>query len=404
MSRHGRGEEGMALLVVMVLMGVMLTTGLALVSRVDTQTSMSKRERVRDSSFNLAESVLNAQTFALARDWPGKGAVTSQYPACSQASVVARCPNNASLVQGGSTDLAGATWTTTVRDNGDSPSENFYSETPNPAQPGYDKNADGKIWVRARAVVQGRPRTLVALVRTEQQEEDIPHSALQAGSLTISNNGNKELIASGGGTVSVRCNPIGNYSGKDCVGHSVTSQSALTSLLNGRLAAQITGTTPLYNQPSGSAMTPEARARLKATAIADGTYYASSCPTAAQLTGHIVYVDATGNCGYTSNSQFNSAAAPGVLILDHASLSLGGTSNFYGVVYAANTLNLNAAMVQTQGNSQVTGGVLIDGADGQFVVGSSGDNIVFDLNAFRSVSSYGSAGVIQNTWREIKAG
>jgi hypothetical protein len=151
-------------------------------------------------------------------------------------------------------------------------------------------------------------------------------------------------------------------------------------------------------------MTAEARARLKATAIANGTYYATTCPTAAQLTGQVVYVDVTGSCGYTSNSQFNSAAAPGVLILDHATLSLGGTCNFFGVVYAANASNLAADMVQTQGNSVVTGGVVIDGAAGQFVVGSSGDNIVFDLNAYRAVASLGSAGIIQNTFREIKAG
>lgn len=148
-------------------------------------------------------------------------------------------------------------------------------------------------------------------------------------------------------------------------------------------------------------MTAEARARLRATAIANGTWYAG-CPTAAQLTGKVVYIE-SGVCSYGSNGQYNTPQAPGALIINAGSISFGGTSNFYGVVYNANTTNASATSVETKGNAQVTGGVLIDN-NGQMVVGSSGLNIVFDVNAYQSVASYGSAGVIQNTWREVKAG
>ncbi len=407
MSRRGSGEEGMALLVVMVLMGVMLTVGFAIASTVDTQAGESRKQRVRDSSFNLAESALNAQIFALARDWPGLGAAKVPptilpYPACTQASATPRCPDNAALVAGGSPDLAGATWQTSVRDNGAVSAPDFYSDASSALQPGYDANNDGRVWVRARAVVQGRPRTLVGLVRAEKQEEDLPHAALLAGSLDITNNGKKELIRSAGAPVRVRCNPISvGFLGKSCVGQAVSSALDLTNLLTGRLATQISGTSPVSVPTAPAAMAPEARARLKATAIANGTYYAA-CPTAAQLTGQIVYV-ATGNCSYTSNTQFNSAQAPGVLIMESGTLAFGGTSNFFGVVYHANLLNVSTTAVETQGNARIRGGVLIDGM-AQFEVGSSGLNIDFDLNAYRAVSSYGSAGVIQNTFREIQAG
>jgi hypothetical protein len=152
----------------------------------------------------------------------------------------------------------------------------------------------------------------------------------------------------------------------------------------------------------GAAMTAEARARLKATAIAGGTYYAG-CPTAAQLAaGEVVYVE-SGNCVYDGNTQFHSTQAPGVLILNAGSVTFDGTTRFYGVVYNANTTNLTAAGVKTLGNAQIKGGVVIDGG-AQMVIGSSQLNIEFDLNAYRAVASYGSAGVIQNTWREIRAG
>lgn len=401
MRTRTHGEEGIALLVVMVLMGVMLTTGLALVSTVDTQTSASQKERTRDSAFNLAESALNAQIFLLGRDWAGLGTAGTPYQPCTQASSTTRCPDNASLVQSGSPDLAGATWTTSVRDNSATGGVDFYSDTQSATQPPYDSNDDGRLWVRAQATIQGRTRTLVGLVRSERQEEDLPHAALIANSLDITNNGNKELIRSGNGTVAVRCNPFNsalpNY--RDvCLGHALTGANKTQAKLLANLAAQITGTTPTWDYTGGAAMTPEARLRLKATAIADGTYF-TGCPTAAQLTGDVVYIE-SGNCTYVSNSQFNSAQSPGVLIIASGSISFGGTSNYYGVVYNA-TVGPAAQAVQTQGNAQITGGVIIDG-NGEMVVGSSGLNIQFDLNAYRAVASYGSAGVIQNTWREIK--
>lgn len=406
MSDRRSGEDGMALLVVMVLMGVMLTAGFAIASTVDTQTGASQAERVRDSAFNLAESALNAQIFALGRDWPGLGAArvpptTLPYGTCTQASTSTRCPDNAYLSQGGSPDLTGATWETTVRDNGPvgAPSS-FYSDTQSPPYPGYDANNDGKVWVRAQAVAQGRKRTLVALVRSEQQEEDLPHAALIAGSLKITNNGNKELIRSNNGLVAVRCDPLADPLAP-CLGHALLPPNGSLTALLGTLANQVSGATPVSDPALGAAMTPEARARLKTTAIANGSYYAS-CPTEAQLSGQIVYVE-SGNCTYAGNAQFNTPQAPGVLVMNAGTVTFDGTTKFYGVVYNANTANSTSAGVKTQGNALINGGVIIDG-NAQMTVGSSALNIQFDLNAYRAVASYGSAGVIQNTWREIRAG
>jgi hypothetical protein len=144
-------------------------------------------------------------------------------------------------------------------------------------------------------------------------------------------------------------------------------------------------------------MTAEARARLKATAIADGTYY-TGCP--ASLTGRVVYIEA-GNCSYTGNNVFNSSAQPGFVIQNSGTMYIGGTVNFYGVIYQVNATALTSAVMQVQGNAQIFGGVLVDG-QATTIAGSSKVNIVLDPAAFDAVASYGSAGVIQNTWREIK--
>lgn len=393
------GESGFALLTTMAVLVFMLTAGLSLAAIVDTQTGASAAQRHRDSAFNLAESVMAAQVFALAREWPGVGTAATPYTSCTQTSTSTRCPGT-TVIQGTvSPDVqTGATWQTSVHDNNAVGGQSFYSDALILARPGYDANGDGRVWVRAQATTRGRSRLLVALVAAEQQEEPIPHGALIADRLTISNNGNKTLIAANGALVGVHCMILASDS-TPCLGHTLSGSNGTLAKLMANLATQISGTTPQTGYTGGVAMTAEGRARIKATAIANGSYYAS-CPSAAQLNAQVVYVE-SGDCSYTSNSQFNSATAPGFLLVNSGSVSFGGTSNFYGVIYNANAANSSGHIVSTQGNSQITGGVLIDGA-GRFEVGSSGLNIVFDPNAYASVRSYGSAGVIQNTWREIK--
>ena len=43
---------------------------------------------------------------------------------------------------------------------------------------------------------------------------------------------------------------------------------------------------------------------------------------------------------------------------------------------------------------------MVDG-NGGVLAGSSGTNIVFDPRAFDGARSFGTAGIVQNTWREI---
>ena len=398
-SRLVEDEGGWALLTALLLMVVMLIGGLSLLRAVDTQTDSSKVERQRETAFNLAEGALNAQMFALSRDWPGPGMVSNPYPAwCTPSVDVPRCPSSPALTSAfANVDAPGATWTTTVRDDGASPLATYYDDATIASQPNYDANDNGRVWVRAQATAKGRTRTLVALVRLELQEEDIIHAAVSAGRLVLTNNGSKPLI-DGGGPVIVRCSPTINEP-TACLGQPVGSGSIKdTSDLMSFLQTQVPGTTPTWNTSLPPAMTPTALARLRQTAIGDGTYY-DTCPPDSKLTGDVVWIE-DGNCA-PGPGTINSPDKPGMLILNKGTIDFEAQTDFYGVIYAPNVLNRTDAVVKVHANGVIHGGVLVDGP-GIVEVGSSSSNIIYNANAFKAARSYGSAGVIQNTWREIK--
>lgn len=399
-----RAEEGgWALVAALVLMLVLGTFAMGTLAFVDTQQRQSATGRKRETAFNVSEAALNAQMFALSRSWPGPGAsgnAALRYPAqCTETSTDSRCPSTSTLtaMYASPDTVPNATWTSMVRDNsGSTGAQTFWSESMVTTAPTYDANGDGKLWVRATSIVMGKRRTMVALVRTEPQQEDLPHVTVLAGSLVISNNGHKKLIDTRGpsasaGPIQVRCDPTAVLS-FSCLGHQGTFSSN-KSLLDIQIVPDV------WSQwTGGAAMTPAQLSRLKQTAIANGTYF-TSCP--ASLAGAVVYIEASLSCSYTANSTFNSATAPGLVVMTGGTLSLGGTVNFYGVLYHANLSGSSGTLVTTQGNAQVQGGVIVDG-NGVLTVGSSGVNLIFDDSAFSRVASYGNAGLVQNTWREVR--
>jgi hypothetical protein len=88
-------------------------------------------------------------------------------------------------------------------------------------------------------------------------------------------------------------------------------------------------------------------------------------------------------------------------VLERGSVDFGGNIEFWGVVYHANLDNSsNERLVETSGTSAIRGGVLVDGNGGVYA-GSSGDNIVYNAFSFDDIKAVGTAGVVQNTWREI---
>jgi hypothetical protein len=394
-------------------MGIMLSIGLASFAFVDQQQRESGIERIRETSFNYAEGVLTSQVFNLTGSkWPGKaagvaGSGITPVPTCTPSSSDSRCPNASSLASlFNSTDTAsGATWQTQVRDNDSTDAghigQTYYSDAITAGQPGYDANGDGKVWVRAQATARGKTRAIVALVRVETQQEDIPRNALLSGRVTISNKGNKVIIDStlsaGSAPVTVRCTPM-LLEVTACLGHNITLSFTLANLIS-LLDKQISPNNTVTNYQGGNALSAAALLRLKQKAIADGTFYATCPSNVANLTGATVWID-SGNCVYTANSDVNSQANPGTLFVN-GTINFGGTASFWGLIYGVNPNNSSGTIVDVEGSATVQGGVIVDG-NGTYIAGSSALNIVYRPQAFDGVKTFGSAGIIQNTWREIK--
>lgn len=404
-ARRLRADEGgWALATAMGLMAIMMSVGLATFGFVDTQQRQSGIQRSKETAFNLAEAALNAQTFALAQDWPGQGRAASQFTPCTQASSSARCPTPSTLAGlfTSADAVGGLQWRTEVRDNGSAQTQSFYSDAQTAGAPGYDANGDGRVWVRAQATARSRTRTIVALVRVEEMLEDLPRAAIITGRLEISNNGKKPIVDGSDApapTVSVRCTPA-LLELSTCLGHrvglgGVKNLTDLDALLSHQIVPNVTVT----NYQGGNSVSAESRERLKATAIADGRYYAT-CPSALPA-GRVVWIE-TGNCSWTGNAAVNSSGSPGVLLVNNGTVYFGGTVEYYGVVVGLNPANTSGAIVQVQGNARVVGGVLVEG-QGLLIAGSSKLNVELDPNAHAQARTYVSAGMIQNTWREIKS-
>lgn len=407
MRRFLAREEGGALIAAIVLAMIMMGAVTSTYAFVDNQQRESGIERTRESSFNLAEGGLTAQIVRLAQSWRGRGTVTAasgDFVDCTQASTQSYCPSAGDLLKTfASVDVGSphVTYVVQVRDDvGETP--DFFSAA-TVEQAHYDKDGNGKVWVRAEATVRGRTRSLVARVQVQEQQEDFPRHALVAGRLTLKNKGNKALIeprfGSQRGPVSVRCSP-GDGGSSPCLGHDPYDP--------GLIATQVPGVPhPVLAGPErvADAATLE---RLKARARADGTYYAG-CPST--LTGAVVVVESC-SASFNNNAVFNSPDRPGLLIWMSGHLQLSGTVVYHGVIYHENNPESAGTVVTVQGNAKIKGGLIVEGA-GTAEIGSSGGcggskdctqadaNLDYDPNAFTNIRSYGSAGIVQNTFREL---
>jgi Tfp pilus assembly protein PilX len=389
-------ERGFAIVVSMMALGIMLSLGLASYAFVVRQTNQSGQERVRESAFNLAEDVLDATVSHLETRWPTSG---SQYPSsCTQASTSTSCPSPTGVTgaftgTGAPIDFSGTTWswTTEVHDNA-APSTTYYSDSASGTrgQPGYDANGDAAVWVRSQGVVRGRKRTLVALVKVQQIRTNFPQNVITAGWFQTGNNGKKVMVNTAGdpagapATLAVRCNVGGQTYPNSCLNYQVTK-------------GQVSPDTKQDNYAGGNALSSADLDLMRQRATALGTYY-TGCPTSAA--GTMVFIEGPASCSYTGS--YNSAGAPGFIIVANGTISFGSSGTYHGLVYAANLQNSTGVVVQINANAQVIGGVAVDGGGG-VSVGQSGNNLVYNRNVFSNVIANGFISQIQNSWREIAA-
>ena len=459
------GEEGWALVTAVALMAIMLVVGAATLASVDFESKQTRQQRELESSLNLAEGVLYAQAFALARKWPAPLKVNGSFPQiCSSGNATAtdgKCPNRENLAASNPawkdtaafasidylSDNKGA-WTTRVRDNygglagsynPDAADLNLSGTQGTCAAPcTYDFNDDKALWVESRTVVRGKARKVVALMKLEQIQEGVPRTGITSGAIAMTNNGGgaSSYNATGAEAI-VRCEPDSNL-GSDAV---CTNYGKNNSVVPPPVQGEV-----------GNLMTAEQVERFKERAQIDGTYF-SGCPTS--LVGAVVFSEycydtsgksagpeytATGTTPCTVPAGMdpqcaNSLSKPGLLIIRCGGIRVkGGT--YIGVMYfvngSDNTSNnqcvdpdgaggINTGqkrgdycprngqpdalkvVLSTEGGAGVWGAIAADGK-ACVQLGSNGDNFRFDPNVFNAIQSYGTVGLVQNTWRELPPG
>jgi hypothetical protein len=112
----------------------------------------------------------------------------------------------------------------------------------------------------------------------------------------------------------------------------------------------------------------------------------------------------------------NPTTKPGMLIWHCGTFGMTANQTFYGIVYMVNNSDgtcqgwtaksgscSQSTIYQTSGGGGTYGALVADG-DACVAIGSNSLNMAFDANVFSSVTSFGTVGLVQNTWRELKAG
>lgn len=398
MKRVVEDEGGFALVTILMLILLMLAFGISVLSLVDTQQDVSGKERTRESSFNLAEAALDAQALQVARRWPTATAVPPA--ACAPTSTSSACPDPAAVGDGYTTadyakSCAGSPttplWTTSVRDN--AAAEQSWS-TAVTSRASYDANADGSVWLRSIATVRCRRVSIVSLMSRSQIPLAFPNNVVTANWFRTNNQGRKVIIDTRGSAAQ----PAGVVT--RCAGLT-TAQCQQYPAGSGQVQPPTVRTD---TGGSTTALSPTQLTLLKEQASAAGTLL-TICPTsAAQLTSvdgaPVIVTAANCNISFGANTAINSAAAPGVLIIENGSLSLGGGATFYGLVYVVNTQGASGALVNITGTASVQGVVAVDGLGG-VSFGASKANMVFDPRATSLLRGYSGANINRNTFRTL---
>ena len=389
-----RDESGVALVVAIFISGLMLMAGLAVLAVSDTQTQQSGRERLRENTLTLAEGVLNAQANLLSAGWPETS--DKAFTPCDQASTSTRCPEAGNLLRGfQNKDFGNGAqigWHLSVRDNG---LGSYYDDATTANQPAWDQGGpagtpDGVMWLRARATIRGEARTVVSLIRATPIALAFPRGVITAGHFHTSNNGNKLIVDAGGGPgILARCNvgPDGPARGNPCLDYHVEK-------------GQVWPNSYTSDPTIPNAMQLNEIQALRNRAKATNTWY-SSCP-ATLPSAQLVFIE-SGNCSYSSSTQYNSPQNPGMLVVYDGTLSFAGTTTFYGLIYMPNKENSPGGVVTLGGDTQIIGAIVVDGAGG-ITAGSSKVNLVYDSNAFNLVTTTQNINVIANSWRELNGG
>jgi len=420
---RAREQEGFVLVSAVILLTVIMGLGLGLLLFADNQQKASAREQQSEQAFNMAEAALNAQVGQLARVWPTKRATESEtetlYPRrCTEANsnTTNFCPasiplsvgygklSHVTCPAGTPTEAWGSPltnqWTTYVRST--KPSSTYFNSKAEETEPDYSTEKAGenqeneKLWVRAVGVVNCHLVSLVTLVTRQLISIPFPRDVVTGNWFMVTNKGKKVIVNAAG-------EPPAAQPGEISVGREVSACPEGNCEQWEPKKKQIEPY--IKAPPTPSPLLSESQlAAVKSLAESKGTLRSpalGNCPTTLeQLSGSPAYIEGCGNLQMTANGTANSAASPGFLVLAEGTLTLKGTSTFYGVIYARNPTNSSGAAVILGGTTTVYGGIDVDG-NGGIELGSSKVNLVYEPKA--AIELRGSAGATptRNTFRVL---
>ena len=424
MSRHLSRQDGWAIVTAMMVMTAMLFIGLAAIAFVDGESRSSQRSRQAEARLNLSEGALATQLYQLSHDWP----TASDLVDCTETSTTAtapRCFTAADLKANyQQVDFSlNPKWKVQVRDDAGAAPANpgvcdpsasgmggYYTDAVL-SGPKYDANRNCQLWVRAEGTLNGVKRVVVAKVRVDTRPVQFPIAPFVSGSFNTGNNSGSKIIVDGAGNAGqVRC---------------ATTATACVDFSSG----QVTRPGSVTSDPSLSENVVDGATldALRSTARQNNTYYSTSTPgkTAcpADPSGAVVFVEDL-NCSYSAGDPVNGTTKQGIFIINKGTLSISGNREWWGAIYLVNAQGcgtvatgpcINSSggykdtVAEITGTVTIHGGVFIDGK-GRLSIGSSGNagqglpNLIYDPSVFPPLQAYGTAGIIQNTWRELTAG
>ena len=283
-----------------------------------------------------------------------------------------------------------------MRDDGAAPGDQYWTEDMLASRPTYDADGDGRVWLRAQAIVRGRPRTLVALVARPPATPGLPENmTLLAGSFSTSNNGNKEIVLNtGSGEVVVRCGAgtMAAPSTAPFTGCAEYEKGAKLQVSPERVSSQ---------SDFPAVMTPERIAQAREQALREGNLVPSCNGSVAMVPGELVLIESAGSaCTLTGSG---AAAQAGVVVVLRGKVTTGGNQVLHGLIMHANLDASGGVLVEIGGTAAILGGILVDGQGG-VVVGSSKDNLIYDPLGGQAFRPLGVATLVQGSFREIAAG
>ena len=164
---------------------------------------------------------------------------------------------------------------------------------------------------------------------------------------------------------------------------------------------------------------------LRSTAKQNGTYYSTATPgkttCPADPSGAVVFVEDV-SCSYQAGAVVNGTTKQGIFIINRGTLELSGNREWWGAIYLVNAQGCGTVAtgpcINAAGNKDIVAddhghrhgarrhlrrrqGPADDRQLGQRGQRQASRTSCMTPSVFPPLQAYGTAGIIQNTWREI---